>query len=30
MVEKESSRYIKVMRSNRGGEYMINDFMEFF
>ena len=30
MVEKESGRNIKVLRSNRGGEYMLNEFMEFY
>ena len=29
MVEKESDRLIKVLRSDRGGEYMSNEFMEF-
>ena len=29
MVEKESDRFIKVLRSDRGGEYMSNEFMEF-
>ena len=30
MVEKESDRFIKVLRSDRGGEYMSNEFIEFF
>jgi transposase InsO family protein len=29
MVEKESGKYIKVLRSNIGGDYMLTDFMEF-
>ena len=29
MVENESDRFIKVLRSDRGGEYMSNEFMEF-
>ena len=29
MSEKESNRFIKVLRSDRGGEYMSNEFMEF-
>jgi hypothetical protein len=29
MVEKESGKYIKVLRSDRGGEYMLTYFMEF-
>jgi hypothetical protein len=29
MVEKESGKYIKVLRSDRGGGYMLTDFMEF-
>ena len=29
MAEKESDRFIKVLRSDRGGEYMSNGFMEF-
>ena len=29
MVEKESNRFIKVLRSDRGGEYMSNEFMKF-
>ena len=29
MAEKESNRFIKVLRSDRGGEYMSNEFMEF-
>ena len=29
MDEKESNRFIKVLRSDRGGEYMSNEFMEF-
>ena len=29
MVEKESDRFIKVLRSNRGVEYMSNDFVKF-
>ena len=28
MVEKESDGFIKVLRSNRGGEYMSKEFME--
>ena len=28
MAKKESNRFIKVLRSNRGGEYMSNEFME--
>ena len=30
MAEKESDKFIKVLRSDRGGEYMSNEFMEFF
>ena len=30
MAEKESNKFIKFLRSYRGGEYMSNDFMEFF
>ena len=29
MAEKESNKFIKVSRSDRGGEYMSNEFMEF-
>ena len=29
MVEKQSNRFIKVLRSDRGGEYMSNEFMDF-
>lgn len=29
LVEKEIGKYIKVLRSDRGGEYMLNNFMEF-
>ena len=29
MVEKESGKYIKVLRSDRGGEYMLTDFIDF-
>jgi transposase InsO family protein len=29
MIEKESGKYIKVLISDRGGEYMLTDFMEF-
>ena len=29
MAEKERNRFIKVLRSNRGGEYMSKEFMEF-
>ena len=29
MAEKESNRFIKVLISNKGGEYMSNEFMEF-
>ena len=29
MAEKERSRFIKVLISDRGGEYMSNEFMEF-
>jgi hypothetical protein len=29
MVEKESGKYIEVLRSNRGGKYMLTNFMEF-
>jgi hypothetical protein len=30
MVEEESGKYIKVLRSDRGGEYILIDFMDFF
>ena len=30
MVERESGKYIKVLRLDRGGEYMITHFMDFF
>ena len=30
MVEKESDNFIKFLRSDRGGEYMPNEFMDFF
>ena len=30
MVEKESGKYIKVLISDIGGEYMLTDFMDFF
>lgn len=29
MVEKESGNHIKILRSHRGGEYMLTDFIEF-
>lgn len=29
MVEKESENHIKILRSDRGGEYMLIDFIEF-
>ena len=29
MVEKESNKFIKVLRSDGGGEYMSNEFMDF-
>ena len=29
IIEKESDRFIKVLRSDRGGECMSNEFMEF-
>ena len=29
MAEKESNIFIKVLRSYRGVEYMLNEFMEF-
>ena len=29
MAEKESNKFIKVLRSNGGGEYMSNEFMDF-
>ena len=29
MGEKESNKFIEVLRSDRGGEYMSNEFMEF-
>jgi hypothetical protein len=29
MVEKESGKYIKVLRLDRVDEYMLTDFMEF-
>jgi hypothetical protein len=29
MVENESGQTIKILRSNRGGEYKINEFIEF-
>ena len=29
MAEKETNRFIKVLISNKGGEYMSNEFMEF-
>jgi transposase InsO family protein len=29
MVEKESGKYIKVLRSNKRGDYMLTYFMEF-
>ena len=29
MAEKESNIFIKVLRSDRGGEYMSNEYMEF-
>ena len=29
MVEKESNIFIKVLRSDGGGEYMSNEFMDF-
>ena len=29
MAEKESNKFIKVWISNKGGEYMSNEFMEF-
>ena len=29
MAEKKSNRFIKVLRSDREGEYMSNEFMDF-
>ena len=29
MAEKESNKFIKVLRSDGGGEYMSNEFMDF-
>ena len=29
MAEKESNRFIKVLKLDKGGEYMSNEFMEF-
>ena len=29
MAEKESNRFIKILRSDGGGEYMSNEFMDF-
>ena len=29
MAKKESNRFIKVLRSDTGGEYLSNEFMEF-
>ena len=29
MVKKESDKFIKVLRLDRGGEFMSNEFMEF-
>jgi len=29
MVEKESANHIKILRSDRGGEYMLTYFIEF-
>ena len=29
MTEKESNKFIKVLRSDGGGEYMSNEFMDF-
>jgi hypothetical protein len=29
LVQKESGKYIKFLRSDRGGEYILTDFMEF-
>ena len=30
MVEKETSNYIKILRSDQGGEFMSNEFFNFF
>ena len=29
LVEKQSGHYIKVLGTNRGGEYISNDFLQF-
>ena len=29
MAKKESKKFIKVLRSDGGGEYMSNEFMDF-
>jgi len=29
MVEKESGKHIRILKSDRGGEYMLMNFIEF-